>query len=84
MNIGIVSPYFDSLGGGERYMLSIAARASCNHTVHVFWDDPTILKKASERFMVDLGSVSVVPNVFANGSFFEKAKVTRSYDVMIF
>jgi len=84
MKIGIVSPYIDSLGGGERYMLSIAARASANHTVHVFWDDPNMLKKAAERFMIDLGSVTVIPNVFANGSFFGKAKVTSTYDVILF
>lgn len=84
MKIGIVSPYIDSLGGGERYMLSIAARASANHTVHVFWDDPSMLKKAAERFMIDLLSVTVVPNVFAKGNFFEKAKVTQSYDLIIF
>ncbi len=84
MNIGIVSPYFDSLGGGERYMFSIAARVSGSHTVHIFWDDPNILQKASERFMLDLRTVSVVPNVFAHGSFIEKLSVTKKYDAIFF
>lgn len=84
MKIGIISPYFDSLGGGERYMFSIAARVVCNHTVDVFWDDVDILQKAGERFNLDLRQVSVVKNVFAHGSFFEKLAVTKTYDVLIF
>lgn len=84
MKIGFVSPYFDSLGGGERYMLSIASRVSGEHTVHVFWDDPKLLKKAADRFNLNLNLVSIVPNIFSHGSPASKVFGTRSYDMLFF
>jgi glycosyltransferase involved in cell wall biosynthesis len=84
MKIGIISPYFDSLGGGERYMFAIAARAVCNHSVDVFWEDVDILQKAGERFNLDLRHVRVVKNIFAHGTFMQKLAVTKTYDVLIF
>lgn len=84
MKIGIVSPYLDSLGGGERYMLAIASHLSILHTVDVFWDNPDIVQKAQERFKLELSRVSVVPNVFAGGSVFQKLQVSRAYDLIFF
>ncbi len=65
-------------------MLSIASVASKYHTVHVFWDDPTLLAKAHERFDLDLPSVSLVPNIFAHESTLRKLVLTRNYDVLFF
>lgn len=84
MKIGIVSPYLDSLGGGERYMLAIASHLSSLHSVDIFWETHDILPRAQERFKLDLTRITVVPNIFAGGSFLQKLRVTRQYDVIFF
>src|SRR3989344_9375956 len=84
MNIGIYSPYFDSLGGGELNMLTLAMHLSKKHRVSVFWDDPTILTQASQRFDLDLALVAVTPNIFVKGNLLGKLKASREYDCIIF
>lgn len=57
--IGIYNPYASILGGGERYILTIAECLSKNYEVHVFWNDPKILRKAEAKFHLDLSKVQV-------------------------
>lgn len=68
MNIGCISPYLDALGGGERYLLSIASYLARHHQVTLFWDDHTPVEKARKRLNIDLSSVRVLPNVWKPGS----------------
>jgi len=82
MNIGLYSPYFDTLGGGERYVLTLASHWSARHTVHIFWNDDSILKSAQERFNIDLSKIKVVRNIFRNTSVFKKLYITRQYDLI--
>lgn len=84
MKIGFYNPYFDSFGGGERYMLTLAEHWSKTHDVSVFWDDAGILSKSEERFHLNLKSVNVVPNVFKNGSLIKKMLISATYDCVIF
>src|SRR5689334_10873617 len=84
MKIGFYSPYFDSLSGGERYVLTLASHWSMSHSVSLFWDDPTIVQKAQNRLHIDLSRVGVVPNVFKTRNFFKKLKISRGYDLIFF
>lgn len=84
MNIGFYSPYFDTLGGGERYALTLAAHWSGSHTVKLFWDDQSIIEKAQKRFDIDLSGVKVTQNIFRNISVFKKLFLTRQYDLIFF
>ncbi len=85
MKIGIFDPYLDTLGGGEKYVLDIASCLSQNHSVFLFWDDPAILKKAKERFNINLSNVSTTQNIFSSGnSFIRKVKKTKEYDVIFY
>ena len=59
MNIGFYSPYFDTLGGGERYVLTLASHWSEGHDVKLFWDDESIVQSAQSRFNIDLSRVKV-------------------------
>lgn len=52
--IAIISPYLDILGGGERFLLSIAEYYSQQNQVTIFWNDPKIKLKAEEKLGVDL------------------------------
>lgn len=84
MKIGFYDPYFDSLGGGERYVLTLASHWSKKHSVFLFWNDPAILKKAQERFSLDLERVKVTSNIFLDKPFLSKQFLTSQYDIIFF
>jgi glycosyltransferase involved in cell wall biosynthesis len=84
MKIGFYSPYFDSISGGERYLLTLASHWSTSHDVFVFWDDPKILEESEKRLHIDLGRVRAVENVFKTKNVFKKLAVTRGYDLLFF
>jgi glycosyltransferase involved in cell wall biosynthesis len=84
MKIGFYSPYFDSLSGGERYVLTLASHWSKIHNVSLFWDDASVIQKAQHRLNIDLSKVGVVENVFKTKNLFKKLKVSRGYDLIFF
>lgn len=85
MRIGIFDPYLDDLGGGEKYMMTIAQCLSENQKVDVFWDNIDDLKDLNQRFPLDLSRVSVVSNIFSSRySTFKRLIETRKYDAIIF
>lgn len=84
MKIGLYNPYYDGLGGGERYTLTLASHWSQFHDVSLFWDDPNILSVSELRFGLDLSHVRIAPNVFKNGNIFEKLLASRKYDLIFF
>jgi O-antigen biosynthesis protein len=84
MKIGISNPYFDSLGGGERYVLTLASHWSKKHQVTLFWDDPSILYEAQQRLGLDLKNVITKDNFFKHGNFWEKFNKSRKYDLIFF
>lgn len=64
MKIGIYDPYLDTLGGGEKYMLTAAACLAKEHEVTIFWDNPEVAEAAKQRFGLNLSSVSFSKNIF--------------------
>src|SRR5579883_3472191 len=85
MKIGIYDPYLDTLGGGEKYILSIASILSQDHDVFLFWDDKDILLKGSMRFHLDLSKIHITSNIFsAHTPFFARIGQTVSYDRIIY
>lgn len=84
LKIGFYNPYFDGLGGGERYTLTLAGHWSKTHEVSLFWDDPRIVGLAEKRFGLDLTGVQVTPNIFKNANIFEKLWKSRVYDLIFF
>jgi len=85
MNIGIYSPYLETLTGGEKYIFTATSCLSKEHKVTVFWDDPAILEKASKKFNLDLKNVTVSPNVFKKEyGFLKRILHTVKYDRILF
>lgn len=84
MRIGIYDPYLDDIGGGEKYMMTIAEYLSKSNDVDIFWDDAKVSEKLSSRFGLDLKNVKFVRNIFTNSSFLERQKVSRKYDLIVF
>ncbi len=84
MLIGFYSPYMDSLGGGERYVLTLASHWSKRHTIHIFWDDLSIVDGAKERLSIDISNTKIVRNIFRGGNVLKKLFLSRTYDVLFF
>ena len=82
MRIGIFDPYLDSLGGGEKYMLTAASCLSKEHEVFVFWDQD-LLGEAAKKFNLDLSRVKVVENIF-NYNLPAKLYKSKEYDAIFF
>ena len=84
MKIGIFDPYLDDLGGGEKYMMTIAEYLSQKHSVDVFWGNEKDLKMLEERFPLKLDKVKLVGNIFtAETPFTKRLNRSRKYDLII-
>lgn len=85
MKIGIYDPYLDDLGGGEKYMMTLAiCLAKNNHHVTVFWNNKEDLENLKRRFLLDLSSIKLSKNIFSpNVNFLERILETRKFDVII-
>ena len=79
MKFGFYSPYLDTFGGGERYMLTLASHLSKGHIVDIFWDDPAIKAPLARFLKIDLANTRFVKNIF-KASFFKKTYSTFGYN----
>lgn len=63
----IYDPYIDTLGGGERYCLTVAEILLKNDfQVDIFWSgDQSLISKAEERFSLNLSKLNIVPDIFS-------------------
>lgn len=83
MRIGIFDPYLDDLGGGEKYMVTIAECLSKKHEVFVFWDNQKDIDLLLQRFPIDLSKVSITKNIFARDfGFLQRISESRKFDVI--
>ena len=84
MKIGISDIYLDAMGGGEKYMLSLASCLSEQSDVDFFWDNEEIFEKAKQRFSISLDRITIVPNIFSSTtSTLTRIKGTKKYDVIV-
>ena len=64
MKAAIYNPYFDTLGGGERYALSFAkVLQNRGYDVYIEWKDGGIKKVLEERFGIDLRGINIVSDI---------------------
>lgn len=64
MRVAIYNPYLDTLGGGERYTMTVAHILKKNGWgVEVEWKNPKIAKWLEERLGIDLSGIEMVPNI---------------------
>lgn len=64
--VAIYDPYLDTLGGGERYCLTVAEiLLKKGYQVDLFWSgDKTLIEKAEKRFSLSLTDLKIVPDIF--------------------
>lgn len=89
MKAGIFDPYLDTLGGGERYMMTIAECLSKHgHQVDVFWKNKKIKEKLQIRFNLDLSEIKFCSTGFQafnqGKNLFKKFKICRNYNLFIY
>lgn len=82
LKVGFYSPFLDSLGGGERYVLALASYWAKKHKVELFWDDFNIKDDVRKRLNIDLSRVKVTRNIFRKINVFKKLFLTCQYDLI--
>ncbi|MDD4938334.1 MAG: glycosyltransferase family 4 protein [Candidatus Shapirobacteria bacterium] len=62
----IYDPYLDTLGGGERYCLTVAEiLLKHKYKVDIFWSgDQSLIKRAEKRFSLKLKKINIVDDIF--------------------
>ncbi|MEM3063262.1 MAG: hypothetical protein QW303_06950, partial [Nitrososphaerota archaeon] len=82
MRVFFYSPYFDTAGGGERYLATLAEGfAKEKHEVYIAWHDETIVKLLARRFNLNLNNVKVCQPL---SNFLERFISLRKYDLAIY
>jgi len=66
MKAGIFDPYLDTLGGGERYCLTVAEILLKNNwQVDLFWSgQKDLIEKAQNRFSLKIDKINFVDDIF--------------------
>lgn len=82
MKVGIFDPYLDTLGGGERYMMTVAEHLSKQgYQVDVFWQDKKLKKKIEARLNLDLSEVKFCS---FEQNLLKKLKICRNYNLFFY
>lgn len=92
MKVAIYSPYLDTFGGGEKYMMTIAELLSKDKEVDVLLDkhlkyigEKRLKTILSERFNLQLEKVNFISApVGKNSSAFFRAFFLKKYDVLFY
>lgn len=92
MKIAIYSPYLDTAGGGEKYILTIAEVLSKAHEVelligaHLYSKDiDSILEKIRVLHNLDLSKIKVVKSPIGKGSnFLGRINFLKKYDYLFY
>lgn len=82
MKVAIFDPYLDTLGGGERYMMTIAEYLSKKgYQADVLWNDKNLKKKIETRLNLKLSGVRFCSY---EKNLLKKFKIGRNYDVFVY
>lgn len=90
--VGIYTPYLESFGGGERYMLTIAQTLSSDHEVDLFLDrhlaslgPKKLISDLGVHLNLDLSKVNLINAPVGQGSsFFSRLFFLKKYDLLIY
>lgn len=92
MKIGIYSPYLDTVGGGEKYMLTIAEGFSKENKVDIFLDSHlqtldinSVSEKISKLLNLDLSKVNFISAPFGKGTkIWNRINFLNKYDLFFY
>ena len=83
----VYDPYADTLGGGERYVLTfILALIKMGYEVDLAWKDDGVISEAARRFDLDLSAVKIDPGAYQDLSLsaglLARYRRTKNYDLI--
>lgn len=85
MKAGIFDPYLDTLGGGERYCLTIAeALLKKNWQVDIFWPNDMIQRKLQNKFNLSLEKLNFVNYSPFNNNLWQRSCFEKNYDLLFY
>lgn len=86
MRAAIYDPYLDTLGGGERYCLTMATiLRDLGWSVDVPWSgEDKVLKEAASRFNLNFEGIDFVVDFFKDKPSLVKWRVSSKYDFFFF
>ena len=92
MKVGIYTPYLDTTGGGEKYMLTIAEMLSVSHEVYLLLDSHlslmnigSILKKAEILHNLDLSKIKTEKAPLGKASsFLDRLFYLKKFDYLFY
>jgi glycosyltransferase involved in cell wall biosynthesis len=80
----VYDPYLDTLGGGEKYILTIAKLFDdLGYEVDVAWDNPDIALEFDKRLNISFKHLRIIPNFFTS-SLGTKLQLTRQYEYLFY
>ena len=84
MRIGIYSPYFPMMGGGERFLLTLATYYSKKHDVSLIMD-PNLTKRIHETFGIKVSGIKMIPaQSFLSLNAWQRYKFLVRFDVFFY
>jgi glycosyltransferase involved in cell wall biosynthesis len=85
MKAGVYDPYLDTLGGGERYTMTVAyCLAKNGWKVDVFWSNSKIKQEIESRLGIKIERVNFIPDIFKKSGIIRKWGVLRNYDLIFY
>lgn len=85
MKLGIFDPYLDTIGGGERYCLSLAEIfLKEGYLVDVFWKDSLLKEKLIQRFGLDIEKINFVDYSPRKKSLIKRRNFENKYDFLFY
>lgn len=82
--IGLYDPYLDTLGGGEKHILSILqALDLLGLKTTIFWDKD-ISDKITDRLNITFNNISFTKNIFINKSSLQRLNALQDFDLFFY
>jgi len=83
--IGIFDPYLDTIGGGERYCLSLAETLlEAGWQVDLFWPDESLKSKMIEKFNLNIDQVNFVDYNPQKLNLWQRKLFEKNYEVLFY
>lgn len=85
MKAGIFDPYLDTIGGGERYAMTVAETLlGKGWQVDIFWPDRNIEEKLKQKFGLKIERVNYVNYSPKQNNLLKRCKFERKYDILFY
>ncbi|MFZ2202217.1 MAG: glycosyltransferase family 4 protein, partial [Microgenomates group bacterium] len=83
----VYDPYVDTMGGGERYVLTFAlALVKAGYSVDLAWKDSLVVTEAARRFNLDLSAIKIDPAAYhdlsLSAGLLARYRRTKNYDLV--